>query len=58
MKPEYESEFLELLRLNDEEKLDEFLISKGKDPKVICPIMFVTDTSELYNGGQDEKEND
>lgn len=36
-------EFFELLILNNQEKLKEFLNSYGKSPKPICPIMFIKD---------------
>ena len=36
-----ESNFLELLRLNDQEKVKNFVVENGKEPKIICPIMFI-----------------
>lgn len=36
-----DSDFLELLRLNDQEKIKNFVVENGKEPKIICPIMFI-----------------
>ena len=44
--------FLELLYRNSESELQDFLLSKGKGPKVICPIMFIK-----QEDGNQEKEN-
>ena len=35
--------FFELLCLNDENKVHEYIISNGKGPKVKCPITFAND---------------
>lgn len=40
MKNIKKSKFFELLLLNDNEKLKDYLISNGKEPKVISPISF------------------
>jgi hypothetical protein len=41
------SEYFDLLLLNDPSEMLEFLLSKGKRPKVICPIIFLKgDASE------------
>jgi hypothetical protein len=34
-------DFFELLYLNDEEKVRDFIFSEGKKPKVVAPIMFI-----------------
>ena len=41
MKKTDDSEFFKLLLKNDKIELENFLLSKGKEPKPICPIMFV-----------------
>lgn len=33
--------FDEILLKNNEEELKEFLLSKGKNPKPICPVQFI-----------------
>lgn len=35
--------FIELLKRNKEEEIMNFLISKGKSPKPVCPIIFIKD---------------
>ena len=37
------SNFFELLLKNDQKEIKEYLLSKGKNPKPICPIQFVKD---------------
>lgn len=37
------NKFFELLCLNDSLKLKNFLISKGKGPKPVCPVSFDVD---------------
>lgn len=49
MKKANDSEFFKLLLKNDKRDLENFLLSKGKEPKPICPIMFV---EENKNEGQ------
>ena len=39
-------EFFELLLLNDEIKLKNFINSEGKSPKPICPIMFESEDTK------------
>lgn len=34
------SGFFELLCLNDQDKIHEFIISNGKGPKPVCPVTF------------------
>lgn len=33
--------FFDLLILNNEEKIKEYLLVNGKAPKPVCPIMFI-----------------
>lgn len=40
------SNFLELLIRNDNNELKEYLLCKGKNPKPICPIQFVSNNNE------------
>lgn len=35
-----DTNFLDLLREDDKEKIKNYVIENGKEPKVICPIMF------------------
>ena len=49
------SEFIELLCLNNPEKLKKFLIMHGKQPKAVCPIEFFD--KDEYKNNDDEKDN-
>lgn len=50
------NKFFELLCLNDSLKLKNFLISKGKGPKPICPVSFNVDIEEKeYNNIKKEE---
>lgn len=42
-------DFFEIICQNDEKELNEYLLAKGKSPKAICPIMFVSSESNLEN---------
>ena len=33
--------FFDMLCRNDDKEIEEFLLSKGKNPKPVCPIMFI-----------------
>lgn len=48
-----ESEFFKLLVKNDQNELENFLISEGKGPKPICPIYF---QPVKKDNGNEEKE--
>ena len=41
MKKDHKINFFELLTLNNSKRLKEWLISNGKGPKIIRPIMFI-----------------
>lgn len=41
-----QTDFFKLLLENDKDKLMNFLLSKGKSPKPICPIMFINKEKE------------
>lgn len=45
-------DFFELLCLNDNLELRNWLISKGKKGKPICPVMFVKEESEDTKDGK------
>lgn len=38
--------FLEILQSNSEKELEEFILTNGKLPKPICPIMFINKTED------------
>ena len=40
-KKESEYNFLELLRLNDKEKIKKYVFENGKEGKTFCPISFM-----------------
>ena len=49
------NKFFELLCLNDSLKLKNFLISKGKGPKPVCPVSFdVNDIKEDIDNKKEE----
>ena len=39
-------QFFDILLDNSSKELEEFLLSKGKGPKAICPIMFIKEEKE------------
>lgn len=47
------SDFLELLRLNDSDKLKKFILENGKGPHPTCPISFAD--INLFNSNQAEE---
>ena len=49
-----ESDFLKLLRLNDKEKLKNYVFENGKEGKTFCPISF--DTEEEDNEKRESRE--
>lgn len=52
------NEFTKLLYLNSKEKVKQFLISNGKLPKPVCPIVFIKDEEEkIIEGNEKEKSN-
>lgn len=40
MSKDINNNLFDLLVENDESKINDFLFSKGKSPKVICPVIF------------------
>lgn len=44
------SKYLEILLKNDQLELENFLISNGKGPKPICPIIFINKEEGNENG--------
>lgn len=46
--PQKDSLFFEILRRNNKDEIMDFLISKGKKPKVISPIIFKKE-EEIHN---------
>lgn len=54
------NEFMKLLYLNSKEKVKQFLISNGKLPKPVCPIVFIKDKDEeekIIESNEKEKNN-
>ena len=47
-----ESEFIQLLRLNDKDKLKNYVFENGKEGKPFCPISFEVGEKDH---GKDEK---
>ena len=39
-------DFFELLILNNENQIKEYILSNGKGPKPVCPIRFIKDEEE------------
>lgn len=52
-KPAKPSSFFEMLLRNDDKELTEFLVSKGKLPKLVCPIRFIKE-DEIRKEDNDE----
>ena len=46
MQKSNQDEFFELLLKNDEIELKNYLLRKGKQPKPVCPISFVSEENE------------
>lgn len=42
------SNFFELLCRDKKEEIEDYLLAKGKSPKAICPIIFITSENEDY----------
>lgn len=43
------SELFDILLRNNQEELQDFLLSKGKGPKPICPIIFINKGESDYD---------
>lgn len=51
-----ESDFLSIMKENDSDKMKEFLLRFGKEPKIISPIYFETTLSTGgSNNGRERK---
>ena len=52
------SDFFDIICRNNEEELSDYLLAKGKSPKSICPVIFITtedSNSETCNSKYNEE---
>ena len=45
--------FFDIICGNNEDDLNDYLLAKGKSPKPVCPVMFISSECDIENKSED-----